>query len=98
MGSFFQYTNRTVTNEGRALLSKVLTENKTEGIVDKQNTIKELSKKVRWRQHFSALASLVTTKDTTDFIVGWIQNYKPVLPKFIKTIQIIFFTLSLVLI
>jgi len=98
VGSFFQYTNRTVTNEGRALLSKVLTENKTEGIVDKQKTIKELSKKVRWRQHFSALASLVTTKDTTDFIVGWIQNYKPVLPKFIKTIQIIFSTLSLVLI
>ena len=98
VGSFFQYTNRTVTNEGKTFLSKVLTENKTQGIVAKQNTIKELSKKVRWRQHFSALASLVTTKDTADFIVGWIQNYKPVLPKFIKIIQLVFSTFSLVLI
>ncbi|MCL7752173.1 DNA mismatch repair protein MutS [Polaribacter sp. Z022] len=98
VGSFFQYINRTVTIDGKTNLSKILTENKTDAILEKQNTIKELSKKVTWRQHFSALASLVTTKNTSGFIVDWIHNYKTVLPKILGTIQIVFSVISLVLI
>ena len=68
VGSFFQYTNRTVTLDGKKLLANTFTENNINGIVEKQNTIKELASKVKWRQHFAALASLITTKDTSGFI------------------------------
>ncbi|OAD45390.1 MutS-related protein [Polaribacter atrinae] len=98
VGSFFQFANRTVTGEGKKLLANTFTENKTDGIVEKQNTIKELATKVTWRQHFSALASLITTKDTSGFIVNWIQDYTAVLPAFLKGVQIGFSVVSLVLI
>ncbi|WP_343328756.1 MutS-related protein [Polaribacter staleyi] len=98
VGSFFQFANRTVTGEGKKLLANTFTENKTGGIVEKQNTIKELATKVTWRQHFSALASIITTKDTSGFIVNWIQNYTAVLPAFLKGVQIGFSVVSLVLI
>ncbi len=61
-GSFFQYLNRTATNDGKVVLADTFTENKTVAILEKQNALKELSEKVVWRQHFSALASLVTVK------------------------------------
>ena len=98
VGSFFQYLNRTVTNEGEKLLANTFTENKTDGIANKQNSIKELATKVIWRQHFAALASLITTKNTSGFIVSWIQNYKTVLPTFLKGIQVVFSVLSIVFI
>ena len=98
IGSFFQYTNRTTTNEGKIALAKLLTENKTDAILAKQEAINELSKKIRWRQHFSALASLVTVKNKTNFIAKWIINYKSVLPNFLSKIQFIFSFISLILI
>ena len=98
VGSFFQYLNRTVTNEGEKLLANTFTENKTDGIANKQNSIKELATKVIWRQHFAALASLITTKNTSGFIVSWVQNYKAVLPTFLKGIQVVFSVLSIVFI
>lgn len=97
-GSFFQYTNKTTTNEGKIALAKLLTENKTDAILAKQEAINELSKKIKWRQHFSALASLVTVKNKTNFIVKWITNYKSVLPNLLPKIQFIFSFISLILI
>jgi len=97
-GSFFQYTNRTVTIEGKKLLATAFTENKIDEIVEKQNTIKELATKVKWRQHFAALASLITTKDTAGFITDWIHNYTPVFSKYLAKIQILFSLISLTLI
>ena len=98
IGSFFQYTNRTTTNEGKTALAKLLTENKTDAILAKQEAINELSKKIKWRQHFSALASLVTVKNKTNFIAKWIINYKSVLPNFLSKIQFTFSFISLILI
>ena len=98
VGSFFQFANRTVTLEGKKLLANAFTENSTDGIVEKQNTIKELAAKVKWRQHFSALASLITTKDTSGFITDWAHNYTPVLSKTLYKIQILFSLISLTLI
>jgi DNA mismatch repair ATPase MutS len=98
IGSFFQYLNRTVTSEGKKLLANTFTENKTNEIVEKQNTIKELATKVKWRQHFAALASLITTKDTSGFIVSWVQNYKTLIPKALATVQIAFSIASLIII
>ena len=98
IGSFFQYTNRTTTNEGKTALAKLLTENKTDAILAKQEAINELSKKIKWRQHFAALASLLTVKNKTNFIAKWIINYKSVLPNFLSKIQFTFSFISLILI
>mgnify|MGYP000353782887 CR=1 FL=1 len=97
-GSFFQYTNRTATNDGKIALANVLTENKTDAIIEKQNAINELSDKVKWRQHFSALANLVTVKNKSNTIVKWILEYTAVLPKLLSKIQIVFSIISFILI
>ena len=96
-GSFFQYLNRTATNDGKVVLADTFTENKTVAILEKQNALKELSEKVVWRQHFSALASLVTVKITSKSIVNWISNYTSVFPKYLKKIQVGFSIISLTL-
>lgn len=97
-GSFFQFVNRTTTNDGQELLANTFTENNIDNIVEKQNTIKELSQKVKWRQHFAALASLVSVKNTSKSIVNWLTNYTAVFPKFLSIIQVAFSIASLVLI
>lgn len=97
-GSFFQYLNRTSTNEGKVALAGVLTENKIADIVGKQKALKELSEKVIWRQHFAALASAVAVKDSSKAIVTWISNYVSVFPKYLATIQLGFSVCSLLLI
>ncbi len=97
-GSFFQYTNRTATFDGKTALANIFTENKTDDILEKQNAINELSKKIKWRQYFSALASLVTVKNKSSSIVKWILEYTSVLPKFLSKIQIGFSIISISLI
>ena len=97
-GSFFQYINRTATNDGKVVLANTFTENKIVTILEKQNALKELSEKVIWRQHFSALASLVTVKITSKSIVNWFSNYTAVFPKYLKKIQVGFSMISLLLI
>ena len=97
-GSFFQYLNRTKTNDGKVVLANTLTENKILSILEKQKAIKELSDKVVWRQHFTALASLVSVKSTSKSIVNWIANYAAVLPKYVAKMQLAFSMVSLVLI
>jgi len=97
-GSFFQFINRTTTNDGKIKLAKTLTENNIEEILDKQEVIKELSEEVKWRQHFAALARLVSVKKSSAFTVHWITNYKAILPKFSNTIQLGFSIISILLI
>ena len=97
-GSFFQYCNRTVTNEGKQEFVKSLTSNDISEIVERQNTIKELSQKPKWRQQFSALASLVKVEHPAKEIVNWIHNYKADFPKFIAFLPILFSVISIILI
>ncbi|MHB0754678.1 MutS-related protein [Polaribacter sp. M15] len=97
-GSFFQYINRTTTIDGTKVLSECFSENKIDDIFEKQQTINELADKVKWRQHFSALASLVSVKNKSTAIVTWFLNYSPTLPKFLSKIQLVFSVVSLILI
>ncbi len=97
-GSFFQYANRTVTNEGKLNFVDLLTNNDILNIPEKQQGIQELSKKPKWRQRFSALASLVKVEHPAKEIVSWIQNYKSVFPKFLSFMPTLFSIISLVLI
>jgi hypothetical protein len=97
-GSFFQYANRTVTNEGRQEFVDLLTNNDILNIENKQQSIQELSKKPKWRQQFSALASLVKVEHPAKEIVNWIHNYKSVFPKFLSFLPTLFSIISLVFI
>ncbi|MGK0449349.1 MAG: hypothetical protein ACJA2M_003155, partial [Polaribacter sp.] len=97
-GSFFQYINRTTTKDGEIVLANTLTENKTISIIEKQKALIELSEKVIWRQHYSALASLVSVKNTSKAVVNWISNYASVFSKNLPKVQVGFSIISLFLI
>lgn len=96
-GSFFQYCNRTVTVEGKQEFVDKLRDNDIFNIEEKQQGIKELSQKPKWRQRFSALASLVKVEHPAKEIVSWIQHYKSDFPKFISFLPKAFSIISLVL-
>jgi hypothetical protein len=97
-GSFFQYVNRTVTKEGKQEFVHLLTNNDILNIAKKQQGIQELSEKTKWRQQFSALASLVKVEHPAKEIINWISNYKSLFPKFLSFLPILFSIISLVLI
>ena len=97
-GSFFQYINRTSTQQGAKELAKTITENHILSIDKKQEVLKELSQEVAWRQHFSALASLVTTRYSTKEILDFIQNYSTVFSTIVSKLPIVFSLVSIVLI
>ncbi|MFD1293195.1 DNA mismatch repair protein MutS [Lutibacter holmesii] len=97
-GSFFQYSNRTVTLEGTNKLVKELTSNKIDAIEEKQEGIHELADKPIWRQHFSAIANLVKVQHSAKEIVSWIHNYKSVFPKQLAYIPLVVSIISVVLI
>jgi len=96
--SFFQYLNRTVSLEGSRKLAKLMTENQTSSIYQKQKATKELSEKVKWRQHFSALISIVKTEIPTKKIIGFFKNYKSVFSKIVLFLPVSFSTISILFI
>ena len=98
VGSFFQYINRTTTTEGKALLAKTLTENDISNIDSKQEAIKDLALKPKWRQQFSAIASLVKVDHSAQAILKWIQGYKPILSGFISWLPTAFSLASVAII
>jgi hypothetical protein len=97
-GSFFQYCNRTATSEGKRKVANYLTENNILDIKEKQDGIIELSKKTKWRQQFSALASLVKVEYPVENLMDWLRNYKLVFPKYLAILPTVFSVISLVLI
>lgn len=97
-GSFFQYCNRTVTVEGKNKLFLELTSNSIDAIKEKQEGIKELSEQPIWRQHFSAIASLVKVQHSAKNIVEWIHNYNVTFPKFLGYLPKLVSLISVVLI
>ena len=97
-GSFFQYLNRTALYEGTKKLVSVLLANEIENIPQKQEAVKELAVKAKWRQEFSATASLVKTTESSTTIVNWFKEYKSFVPKFIKWLSPVFSVLSIAVI
>lgn len=97
-GSFFQYLNRTALDGGSNRLAYLLTENSIDEIARKQDAIKELSKKPKWRQEFSAVATLVRTETSSSSVISWFKNYKAFVPQFMKWVPNVFSVISAVLI
>ena len=80
------------------MLANIMTENHTLSINKKQEAIKELSEKVKWRQHFSALISMVKTEISSEKIIGFFRNYKNVFSKIALSLPISFSIISLLFI
>lgn len=89
-GSFFQFINRTVINEGSKNLADALKANHIDGIQERQLAIKELAQNPEWRQLYSATASLIKVETPAATIISWLKNHKPFLPKAIKWIPYVF--------
>ena len=89
-GSLFQYLNRTTIKEGTLTLVNVLTENNITNIEDRQEAIKDLADKPKWRQHYEAIASLVKVETPTKYIINWLADYKPFLSKVFKWLPVVF--------
>ncbi len=97
-GSFFQYLNRTALESGSDFLAKLFTENQINSISEKQQAINELSEMPKWRQQFSAIASLVKTEVSATEVTKWLKNYKTFVPKWIKPVSLVFSVISVGLI
>ncbi|UOY08671.1 DNA mismatch repair protein MutS [Muricauda sp. SCSIO 64092] len=94
-GSFFQYCNRTALKSGSDLLAATMLSNDINNIVQKQEAIQELSKIPEWRQHFTAVGSLVRTEVDSDTVVRWLGGYRPFVPSAMHGMSIGFSLLSL---
>jgi DNA mismatch repair ATPase MutS len=75
--SLFQYINRTVTGFGRDILAGWLSDpyNLSEKLSPRQEAIKELSSKVKWRQEFMA-SGMKTPLEKSDIsgLLNWIEE------------------------
>ena len=96
--SFFQYLNRTSTQEGKDYLASLLNSNDIESVKDKQEAIRELSKEATWRQEFNARANLLKTDSEPEKIREWINDYKSFLPSFAGFLPHLFGAASLAII
>ncbi|MFI1772966.1 MutS-related protein [Thalassobellus citreus] len=96
-GSFFQFINRTRINEGTQKLADALKANDVDGIVLRQEAIKELASKPEWRQHYTATSSLVSVETPANKIIGWLQDHKTFLPKIMKWLPLAFTIMSLLI-
>lgn len=81
IGSMFQYLNRSVTKDGVISLARKLNGNNIIDIEKKQEAIKELSKKVNFRQEFWATATLLDNERDPKAMLDWVKDYKPFVPK-----------------
>ncbi|WP_452227379.1 MutS-related protein [Lacinutrix cladophorae] len=89
-GSFFQFINRTATEEGTNTLVNALTANNIEGIKSRQEAIKELANKPKWRQHFSAVASLIEIETPAIKIINWLKEHHAFLPNVFRVLPFVF--------
>lgn len=94
-GSFFQFINRTTINEGTQKLADALKANDITGIVSRQEAIKELSSKPKWRQFYSATSRLVVVETPAKQIIHWLQQYQAFLPKILKWLPLGFTLISM---
>lgn len=78
-GSLFQYLNRTITNPGKQLLAKWLSETplETKLIKENQKAIEELTTELEFRQEFLTTGKLYQSNESeTETIQKWL-NLKP---------------------
>ncbi|WKB79990.1 DNA mismatch repair protein MutS [Cellulophaga lytica] len=92
--SFYQYSNRTALEQGSEELANQFTANDIDNIAQKQEAVKELASKPKWRQEFAAIATLVKAEVSYKTIVSWMQKHTAFIPGFMKYIPTIFTVVS----
>ncbi|WP_027138330.1 MutS-related protein [Gaetbulibacter saemankumensis] len=97
-GSLYQYINRTTIVEGSKKLAHDFKANNISDIPLRQEAIRELSTKSKWRQAYSATSSLVNVETPAKQIIDWLNTYKLSIPKAMKFLPIVFSGVTLVLI
>jgi len=96
-GSFYQYINRTSLESGSDFLASLLTKNAIDSIPKKQEAVKELSNIPKWRQQFSAIASLVKIEVSASRVMRWLSDYKKFVPNWITWASPVFSIISVAL-
>ena len=94
-GSFFQFINRTTINEGAQKLANELLANNTDGISWRQEAIKELGSKTKWRQYYAATSSLITVETKAKKIIEWLNNHVSFLPQLMRWLPLSFSLISI---
>lgn len=97
-GSFFQFINRTATQEGSDSLANNLKANNIMAINGRQNAIKELASKADWRQNFQANASLIQVETKAKTILEFLKSHQSILPKFFKLLPLVISVLSILIV
>jgi ABC-type multidrug transport system fused ATPase/permease subunit len=95
-GSFFQCINRTTINEGTQKLADALKTNDINNIMLRQEAIKELCDKIKWRQDYTATSSLVIVETPAKQIINWLQKHQAFLPKAMKWLPLVFAIVSVI--
>jgi len=80
-GSFFQYINRTSSQEGESQLANVLKANDVSNIEQRQEVIQELSEKTEWTQLYAGTANLIKTETSAPTIINWLKTHTTFIPK-----------------
>lgn len=93
-GSFYQFSNRTALEQGSEALAKQFTDNNIDNIEQKQEAIKELASKPKWRQQFAAIATLVKAEVSYKTIVSWMEKHNPFIPKVMQYVPTAFAVVS----
>ena len=96
-GSFFQYINRTTISEGTMKLADDLKVNDISHIKLRQEAIKELSSKPKWRQHYAGTSSLVSVETSAQNIISWLLGHNPFLPRIMRWLPVSFSIISFVI-
>ena len=93
--SLFQLINRSELKKGEQLLAGWLNSNNIDDIPDKQEIIKELAKKAKWRQHFKTSAALIQSEIPSNTLLNWLSNYTPFTPKLFRILPLLFSIFSI---
>ncbi|MGS2763655.1 MutS-related protein [Sinomicrobium sp. M5D2P9] len=92
--SFFQYLNRTALASGKQKLAAFLTSNNTQGIPQKQEVVRELAGKIKFRQEFTAIARIIKTETSARVITDWLKNYRTFVPSLMRWLPMVFSMIS----
>jgi DNA mismatch repair ATPase MutS len=96
--SLFQFINRTGLLEGRNCLANLLKSNDCKTIFEKQKAIKDLSKRLDFRQNYTAEAQMLSNEEDLSSVLKALQQHKRFIPKVFYPISLAFSFMSMAVI
>lgn len=93
--SFFQFLNRTGLYEGKTYLAELLKSNNCKNILQKQDAVKDLSKRLDFRQSYTAESRMLSKEEDLSSVLMALQQHNSLIPKAFYPISLIFSLLSI---